>query len=881
MREVLGRWLLLRPGEGRRTAYFLLLNVLLGIGMAIGRASSEALFFNRVGVDQLPRFYILLSVVLLLASVIYAAFVDRMSAERLMRGFSITLLLLLISTGGLIQLFDGSPTYYGYFLLYELVSEILIIHMAHYLAQNLDLGQGKRLMPTILAGNQIGIIAGSLVVAAFSPVLPTVAFVYLWSGAVVLGLTLLHGWHRRMGRSPYFYPKPQRQASLKRTLQEIGQGTRALWTIPLARAGAVSLFLLVIAFYLLNFAVNKVYVDLYPDEQSLVAFFGWLNAGLSLTAIITQLVFSNRVIHWLGIKRVSLLYPIGNLVSFFALLVSFSLLPALLGSITRGVLMPAFHSPSSNLIYSIISRRMLGRVQAAMLGLVMPLALILCGVVLDWLIKHYPFEVVLWLGVAASLLYLGSTLWRSRCYHHELVSSLKDKIFLRKIGDQGARPDHDIMALMMGRISKEDDSALFFAGMMARYEPVAVAKKIDEIIPHTTIPQRDRLLTLAIEHRLKLNSALLDEMLNSGDEHLQATILRLLSVNGDEQADSLARATLNHQNPRLQAEAIRHLIAQPRYAASVVTVWQMMFNMNKREHDLALATLADQVAQLSPLAQMVEAYQQLFAKMLQTDDERSLTIALEALDQWPFPLAGEHLPSLERYLHSEDTALRQRAYKCLPLLPHEQAVTAAWRGLEDSQLPIRRSSLAFLEQHSGLSPEEVVQHLSGEGIGHPRQVMSLLNYVEGKAMPRHAYEAISEGLLTTAERFAAAAAWVSDHETTTSSRREILLHTLQERYNQMLDAALAALQGSENREELRIVRAILASGDTSSRARAGEVIGHIQNRELGRRLMGLIEQTGNFNDCMQRYRSLFSSHDEAKQWCHARNDRWLTELVTG
>lgn len=880
MREIIDRWLMLRPGEGRKTAYFLLLNVILGIGMAIGRASSEALFFSRVGVDALPLLYILLSIALLVASLIYAAFVDRWSAERLMRGFAITLLVLLFANGALIQFFEGTAAYYGYFLLYELVSEILIIHMAHYLGQNLDLGQGKRLMPTILAGTQIGMVVGGVIVATLSGLLAAVGFVYLWAGAILVALLLLQWWHRRMGHSPYFYPKPQQRATLRRTAQEIGQGARAIWTIPLARASAVSMFLLVIAFYLLNYAVNKVYVGIFSDEQQLVAFFGWLNAGLSLAAIVTQMLLSNRVIEWLGIKQVSLLYPIGNVVSFIALLLSFSLLPALLGSITRGVLMPAFFSPTNNLIHSIMSRRMQGRVRAALLGLVMPVALVLCGVVLDQLVKGYPFELILWLGAAVSLLYVGSNLWRNRSYHQELVASLKDGIFLRNIERQGGRPDHDIMTLMANNIDQADaDSVAFFVEMMASHEPCRAARKIADLIPYAADPLRDRLLNVAIDNQLKIDSSLLADLYNRGDEHLQATVMRLLSVSGDELADKLARTNLTHHNPRIRVESMRHQLRSPGNEAQVVPLWQEMFDEERSEH--ALAMLAEQLVRLSQPEHLVTAYQQLFVKMLSSADERTVATALAALGRWPFPISVTLAQLLERQLHGKITRLRQKGYRCLGLLPEERAVNAAWQGMEENHHAIRQASLAYLQAHGSLTPDSVVLRLGQGTGGHPRQVNALLEYVEDKVMPRAAYETISEGLLTTAQHFAAAGAWIAAREERANARGEVLLYTLQERFHQMLDAAIAALQGCENREELRIVRAVLASGDNGSRARAGEVIYHIRNRDLARRLMEAIDRASNFHHCMQGYRPLFASSEEALEWCYGRNDRWLSELVAG
>lgn len=873
---------MLRPGEGRKTLYFLLLNILLGCGMAIGRASSEALFFSRVGVDKLPMFYILLSLTLFLASLIYAVFVDRWSAERLMRGFVIVLLVLLFGNGLLIQLSEGAASYYGYFLLYELVSEILLIHMAHYLGQNLDLGQGKRLMPTILAGTQIGIVVGGVVVAMLSGLLPTVGFVYLWAGTLLLALLLMRSWHRRMGRSPYFYPQPQHQATMRRTAQEIGQGARAIWTVPLARVSAVSMFLLVITFYLLNFAVNKVYVSRFPEEQQLVAFFGWLNAGLSLLAIGTQILLSNRVINWLGIRQVSLLYPAANALSFFSLVMSFSLLPALLGSLTRGVFMPAFQAPTNNLIHSIMSLRTQGRVRAAMVGLVMPVALILCGLLLDQLVRHYSFEVILWLGAAVSLLYVGSTIWRSRCYHRELVGSLKDKIFLRKLQADGGSRDPDMLAVMTDAIDPNDeDGMVLLVKLIANYEPTLAAEKISEILPRVGDKLRDQMLNIAIEHQLKLDSDLLAGIFERGDEHLQASILRLLSVSGDVLATRLAREHLYHQNPRVRAEALRHHLHMDEIAAEVVPLWQEMFSSSGRDYHFAMCSMANELARVPQPQQLVAAYQDLFVKLLHSGDSRTQDVALGALQHWNYPVPEPVQQALLRLLHDEWSSLRQAAYRCLGLLPRQMAEQVAWHGLEAISSPIREASLVYLQTYCQLDPKAAARRLHEGRLGHPRQIQTLLDYIENKGLTRDVLERIADGLLASAQRFAAATAWLAGQQHTGDARGDILRHSLKERFQQFLDAALAALQGCANREEIRIVRAVLASGDCGSRAKASEVLHHLDNRELARKLMEAIDDMDQYELCMERHRQLFDSTEQARIWCRQREDRWLLALTEG
>lgn len=79
----LGRWLLVRDDERATVLHFLILALLLGAGLALGRGSAETLFFKRYGIEHLPVMYALLGGLLAVSSLAYAVWADRLAGERL------------------------------------------------------------------------------------------------------------------------------------------------------------------------------------------------------------------------------------------------------------------------------------------------------------------------------------------------------------------------------------------------------------------------------------------------------------------------------------------------------------------------------------------------------------------------------------------------------------------------------------------------------------------------------------------------------------------------------------------------------------------------------------------------------------------------------
>jgi hypothetical protein len=77
----IGKLFLVHEGETGSVLYFLFFFLIVSAGMAIGRATADALFFKRFGIEYLPMMYIIQSLLLAMVSTLYAAFADRVPAE--------------------------------------------------------------------------------------------------------------------------------------------------------------------------------------------------------------------------------------------------------------------------------------------------------------------------------------------------------------------------------------------------------------------------------------------------------------------------------------------------------------------------------------------------------------------------------------------------------------------------------------------------------------------------------------------------------------------------------------------------------------------------------------------------------------------------------
>jgi FlaA1/EpsC-like NDP-sugar epimerase len=160
---------LVEEDEAGTVFYFLALLLVIGCGMALGRATANALFLKRFGIDYLPLVYLVQGGACFVISLLYAGVADLISAERFFKILFALLATTVLVFWLLISLTADPLLFPTYFLFYEVVSEVLLIHSALYLNQNLNTLQAKRLSPIIFSGLQIGTILGGLFLAAYAP----------------------------------------------------------------------------------------------------------------------------------------------------------------------------------------------------------------------------------------------------------------------------------------------------------------------------------------------------------------------------------------------------------------------------------------------------------------------------------------------------------------------------------------------------------------------------------------------------------------------------------------------------------------------------------------------------------------------------------------
>jgi len=869
---------LIHAGERGNVIYFLLFFLLVSAGMAIGRSSADALFFKRVGIEYLPLMYIIQSMMLAAVSLVYTAFADLIPAERFFRNLFGVLITLILGSWIVIHSSETTLIYPAYYLIYEVSSEVLLVHAALYMNQNMTTLQAKRLAPLVYAGAQVGTIIGGLTLAFAAPLVGTQNMLLVWCGLLVAASAALYIRHKRHGASTHFRKPRKTQHLLNEGLAQIQQGIKFTYNSSLLRASSLTLFFMVVAFYVLCYSVNRVYTQTFESEESLTRFFGLLTAVTSILALSMQLFVTNRAIKHFGVRTINLLFPWTTLASLAALTVSFALPAALIGSLNKDAFMPAFRNPVHSMFFNVLPHYMQGRIRAISVAVVLPLALLSGGFLLLLMQRLDTPVYFLVPGMLAAMLYLFFSRKMNDAYVSTLIATLKERLFLpdeQMYADLGGCSDEDRQEIMRGVTHTDTEVSIAFSRVLVESFPDKAASIILQRSSGEDNATADRYLKLL--GRLDISEHIddLKQRAQHGDAHLQASILQLLLACGDQGSITQTIQLLDSDNPRLRATGIQAALRYPDSApgnARILSVWQALLQ-DDRTTQLAALDLIPELQHLPEQERQTlqPAYQSAFSQLLGDALDDTRVRALRSMQSWHGDSSDEIHHALLHSLASEQSGVREAAARCLHLANDEQRTSLLLQAIGDANPRVRQAGIetmkASTEDHKDLALQWIMDNQ-----GSLRAQQALLKPLLDVGLPNSVFADIARKKSEEAQLLGQALS-IMDADAGGLNCLELLRITLKEQLDQNIDLALLALEPLYEPGLIAIIRAGFASGDARHVANACEALENLDKQAITAGLSVMLQKSVS-ND-FSSDDSFFRSLEDVVNWCVNHRNSWL------
>ena len=856
----------LKRAETPKFAYFLALFMVVSTGLSIGRGTADALFIKNFGIQYLPMMYVGLGVGMAMFSVVYAAYVDRVAPERTFVALLGGLALMLVGTWSMMMTPGMSAVYPLYYLLFEIGSELLVMHAAFYFSANFDPAQSKRLLPMTMAGLQLGDIAGG-VILTLAPLIGVAGLVLTWAGLSVLGLAIIALRHRRIGVSPFFSPG-RRGGGLTRTVDQITQGVKFIGRSSLLRYSAISVLFMVVALYSSGYAAYVIYSENFPTAAELSQLFGCLTIVSSALTLALQFFVTGRMLERFGVRNVNLLFPLSTLMTLVAIIASFGLGAAILSTLNRRVLMPAFRNPSRQLLFDALPDYIQGRARALFLVLVLPLGYILVGLVLTALKTWQAPYAYLAAGAAASLVFLIYSVKTNQAYVAALMTTLKERLFLPRSGlaMKGGAPDPALFGHLVEGVRHADEQVcMSYTKKLADSFPEQATPIILARMRDAGSPLRDALIRM-IGPRLSAEQlAGLEDRARQGDAHEQATVLAMRFEANDPDAFERLDECFASANPRMVAcgvlGVLRGGLEERRGAA--IDQWRALLAGTGKDRIAAALDLGAE-------APMPSTFLSRLCDLLEQGSDDVRRAVLTAL-RTGAPSADSRLAALlEEQSMSRDRRVRAACVECYRLLSPAERERMCVFALQDAHPDVVSAAMRVIGENHDALPQRVFEWLESSRAAPRRQQMAIACLAH-ESIPHPLLEDFATRKLADAALMAAAQRILAG-EPDDGAAVTLFKIVIGERMAQTIDVALMAMESMSDTGALKVVHAALKSRDARQVARAREALSYVAHRALATQLEKLLSP-----DASDAAPAAAHLTDRAGilAWCRRHADDWL------
>src|SRR2546428_944756 len=566
--RILAKLFPVQPHEWPKAFLLFSVATLWGVSTSISRAAAEGLFLSHLGVEYLPTLLLANPLLVLVFSIVYSAYAERLARDRLM----ITAVLLPVPLIVLLRLVILLHMPWVYFLLYAFVlayGALLMLSWSVYLATHYDIQEAKRLIPFISSGLLLGAIVGGLVVVGGVVLLGPANMLLLWAAALGAGALLV----RRMARRYPFLeaPKVKRGGSKPSLVRTIAEGFRYVRASALFMTMALTTLTTMIALQLMDFEYSTIFRAAFPNGAALTAFLGMVDGLTTIVALLLQWFVVPWSLRHVGVQGTNLVYPYVLFVAFgslasTSLLPSSTLLAAIFARFTRMNLLPTLRGTPNALMLNAAPRKTGGLVRSFTTAMVLPLgqsvgALILLlvkGLAMLWLLPG--------LGLGLTLGYILSAHKQNRAYAAALLDLLReDRIHLLDLNDDALRHlDASAVAAISARLMSEDEEVRLAAVALLRSIGSAPAYAVlREHLSSASPAVTAAVLAALADSGSQDTMALVRPYLDAPHAQVRLAALAGLRRLGDPTLPQRAVAMLNDPDVQVQAAALALVLAPP------------------------------------------------------------------------------------------------------------------------------------------------------------------------------------------------------------------------------------------------------------------------------------------------------------------------------
>ena len=550
----------IRKGEGSLVAFMFFYYYLILITYYFLKPTRDSLFLVRLGPEQLPFVFILIALIVVPVTTLYARSAQSFSLTRVMNVTLAVLIGNLIVLRWLIQLDQA----WVYFVLYIWVSIYAILGTSQFwlLANTIfDPAQAKRVFWFLNLGGILGAMTGgevtSLIVRHLGVQTENLLFVCM--GLLVGCLLILNSLSMLKKRTGVVHRShiPQEEHAPETLSHMVGTIRRSKQLTYMV--GILSIGMMLATF--VDFQFKTVSVEAFPKKEDLTAFLGTFYSRLSVISLVIQSLFTYRVLRMFGVGGAISFLPVGLLVGSIGMMIAPSLWMGVLLRGTDGSFRYSIDKTGRELLYLPLPLEVKKRVK------------VFIDMFLDRLFRGIGgglllvFTVVFELSVRQISLVVLPLLvvwvFLTIFVRKEYVSAFRKALERRDIDPNELQMDiteaATVKALVAALRSPNERIIVYALDMLASVEHAELGQVVQPLLRHSSSEVRQKAVRLLKNQDPRSLIPDIEELLNDHDPQVRREAMSLLLQREKRHDLVRIREYLDHPDLRVQAAAVQYI----------------------------------------------------------------------------------------------------------------------------------------------------------------------------------------------------------------------------------------------------------------------------------------------------------------------------------
>jgi len=532
--------------------FFLIAGNILGINIV------NSLFVSSKswGYNKMPLMFMLLSVVTIISSCIFAMFADIVSRAKI---FSFTLKATFLFTL-IARLAFKFINIYLIPVLYVVVQFIWLICLMQFWTIANDIcstREGKRLFSLFAVGGLCGSIVSGFLTRYFVPIIHTENLFLIWN-AFIIGANFIFTKIKKNFAYELRNLKKQ-ESKIKNYLE----GLNFVKNSSYLKSVAIAVFFLWICVYIIDYQYFKYVSGYYKHKDDITALYGAVRGTSSTIALILQLFVTSRLLSILGVPGVLFIFPALSSISLLFVVLSPKFEFAVFTRGMRIVMLYSLQDASYQLLFNPVQREFRGRARAFIDGIVMPAGVFVSGLTIFLFSSFTKLRIEI-IGVVTAFIWIILTFRLKKEYIKALIKNLNDTDYdvrfsaisaLAKLKDKSC-----VKPLIEALNDKSPEIRLNAINALAN-------NKSKEAIPYfkKALNDEDEYVRAAAANAIgkikdtQATQYLISKLNIEKTDRVKATIVKVLGQLGDISVIDTLKQNLNAKDARVRANTIEVL----------------------------------------------------------------------------------------------------------------------------------------------------------------------------------------------------------------------------------------------------------------------------------------------------------------------------------